>query len=85
VEAAIKQLNKDLDGVIEGMSRISGREDRTIYDPGLLEFAAEIIGDALERASQPGAAGLKREKLVRIQGRLIGLLRRVRMREWTGG
>ena len=51
VEAAVKMLGKDLDGVIEVMSRVSSRDDhdRTIYDPGLLEFSGEIVADAIAR------------------------------------
>ena len=71
----VKLLNKDLDGVIDGMSRIAGPDDRaragardepSIYDPGLLEFSVEILADGLKLASQPGpqATGIKKEKLV---------------------
>jgi serine/threonine-protein kinase len=94
IDPAIKLLSRDLDGVIDGLSRITVPDDwaRTkasepgIFDPGLLEFSVEVVADALRLASQPGApAGeIKREKLVAIQGRLMNFLRRVRMSEWAG-
>ncbi len=94
IDCALKLLNKDLDGVIDGMSRIAGPDERaragardepSIYDPGLLEFSVEILADALKLASQsvPQAAEIKKEKLVGIQNRLISYLRRVRMSEWA--
>ena len=94
IDCALKLLNKDLDGVIDGMSRIAGPDERArpgvrdepnIYDPGLLEFSVEILADALKLASQPGpqAAGINKDKLVGIQNRLISYLRRVRMSEWA--
>ncbi len=94
IDCALKVLNKDLDGVIENMSRIAGPEERarpgardepSIYDPGLLEFSVEIVADALKLASQPGpqTGEIKKEKLVGIQNRLISYLRRVRMSEWV--
>ncbi len=94
IDSALKLLNKDLDGVIDGMSRIAGPDERArasardepnIYDPGLLEFSVEILGNALKLASQPGpqTAAIKKEKLVGIQNRLISYLRRVRMSEWA--
>src|SRR5208337_4320282 len=93
IDCALKLLNKDLDGVIDGMSRIAGPDERartgardepSIYDPGLLEFSVEILGDALKLAAQsPQAAEIKKEKLVGIQNRLISYLRRVRMAEWA--
>ncbi len=94
IDCALKVLNKDLDGVIENMSRIAGPEERarqgardepSIYDPGLLEFSVEIVGDALKLASQPGpqTGEIKKEKLVGIQNRLISYMRRVRMSEWV--
>jgi hypothetical protein len=90
IDCALKLLNKDLDGVLDGMSRIAGPDERarpgardepSIYDPGLLEFSVEILGDALKLASQPGpqAAGINKDKLVAVQNRLAGYLRRVRM------
>jgi serine/threonine-protein kinase len=84
VEAAVKMLGKDLDGVIEAMSRVSSRDDRTIYDPGLLEFSGEIVADAIGLAGQPGTVDIKRDKLGGIQGRLMRFLRRVRLAEWAG-
>jgi serine/threonine-protein kinase len=84
MESAIKMLNKDLDGVIQGMSRVSGREDRTIFEPGLLEFSGEIVADALTMASQPGVVEIKRTRLLPIQGQLMRFLRRVRSAEWAG-
>jgi serine/threonine-protein kinase len=94
IDPAIKLLGKDLDGVIDGMSRITLPDDRArsnasepgIFDPGILEFSVEVVADALKLASLPGApAGeIKREKLVAIQGRLMSFLRRVRMSEWVG-
>ena len=62
-----------------------GRDEPNIYDPGLLEFSVEILADALELASQPGpqASEIRKEKLVRIQNRLVSYLRRVRMSEWA--
>jgi serine/threonine-protein kinase len=90
IDCAVKLLNKDLEGVLEGMSRIAGPGDRAgpgardepgIYDPGLLEFSVEILADALKLASQPGpqAAGINKDKLIGVQNRLISYLRRVRM------
>lgn len=60
-------------------------DEPTIYDPGLLEFSVEILGDALKLASQPGpqSGEIKKEKLVGIQNRLISYLRRVRISEWA--
>jgi len=94
IDSALKLLNKDLDGVIDGMSRVAGPDERAragardepnIYDPGRLEFGVEILADALKLASQSGpqAAEIKREKLVGIQNRLISYLRKVRMSEWA--
>jgi eukaryotic-like serine/threonine-protein kinase len=94
IDCALKLLSKDLDGVIDGMARIAGADERAragardepnIYDPGLLEFSVEILADALKLASQPGpqASEIKKEKLVGIQNRLISYLRRVRMSEWA--
>ncbi len=83
VEAAVKLLGKDLDGVIEVMSRVSSRDDRTIYDPGLLELSGEIVANAIALAAQPGSVDIKREKLVGIQTRLMRFLRRVRLAEWA--
>ncbi|HMF36892.1 MAG TPA: protein kinase [Isosphaeraceae bacterium] len=94
IDCALKLLNQDLDGVIDGTSRIAGPDERAragardepnIYDPGLLEFSVEILADALKLASQsvPQAAEIKKEKLVGIQNRLISYLRRVRMSEWA--
>src|SRR5208282_4435578 len=94
IDCALKLLSKDLDGVIDGMSRISGPDERpragardepNIYDPGLLEFSVEILADALKLASQSGppAAEIKKVKLVGIQNRLISYLRKVRMSEWA--
>ena len=94
IDCALKLLSKDLDGVIDGMARIAGPDERAragardepnIYDPGLLEFSVEILADALKLASQPGpqASEIKKEKLVGIQNRLISFLRRVRMSEWA--
>jgi eukaryotic-like serine/threonine-protein kinase len=90
IDCALKLLNKDLEGVLEGMSRITGPDERTrpgardepgIYDPGLLEFSVEILADALKLASQPGpqAAGINKDKLAAVQFRLVSYLRRVRM------
>jgi serine/threonine-protein kinase len=90
IDCALKLLNKDLDGVLDGMSRIAGPDERArpgardepnIYDPGLLEFSVEILADALKLASQPGpqAAGINKDKLVGVQNRLVSYLRRVRM------
>jgi serine/threonine-protein kinase len=86
IEAAVKMLGRDLDGVIEVMSRVSSRDDhdRTIYDPGLLEFSGELVADAIAQASQPGTVDVKREKLGGIQTRLMRFLRRVRLSEWAG-
>ncbi len=94
IDCALKLLNKDLDGVIDGMARIAGPDERartgprdepSIYDPGLLEFSVEILADALKPASQSGPppAEIKKEKLVAIQNRLISYLRKVRMAEWA--
>ena len=94
IDCALKLLNKDLDGVIDGMSRIAGPDERarvgsrdepSIYDPGLLEFSVEILADALKLASQPGpqAGEIKKEKLIAIQNRLSSYLRKVRMSEWA--
>jgi serine/threonine-protein kinase len=90
IDCAVKLLNKDLEGVLEGMSRLAGPTDRAgpgahdeprIYDPGLLEFSAEILADALKLASQPGpqTAGINKDKLIAVQNRLVSYLRRVRM------
>jgi serine/threonine-protein kinase len=93
IDPAIKLLNRDLEGVIQGLSRIagadergrvSGRDEPSVDDPGLLEFSAEIGSDALELASAPGAGESKREKLSAIQSRLLAFLRRVQTREWMG-
>ncbi len=94
IDCALKLLNKDLDGVIDGMSRIAGPDERartgardepSIYDPGLLEFSVEILADALKPAapSGPPTAEIKKQKLVEIQNRLISYLRKVRMAEWA--
>jgi serine/threonine-protein kinase len=90
IDCGLKLLNKDLEGVLEGMSRISGpdergrtgaRDETVIHDPGLLEFSVEILADALKLASQPGpqAAGINKDKLAAVQYRLVSYLRRVRM------
>ncbi len=95
IDSAIKLLNRDLEGVIQGLSRVAGSEDRnrvlgrdelSVDDPGLLEFAAEIGTDALELASGPGAGAgeSRREKVSAIQSRLLASLRRVQTREWMG-
>ena len=94
IDCALKLLSEDLDGVIDGMARIAGPDERAragardepnIYDPGLLEFSVEILADALKPASRPGpqASEIKKQKLVGIQNRLISYLRRVRMSEWA--
>jgi hypothetical protein len=88
-------LGRDLDGVIAGMSgltfaldkpRISTREELRLFDPGLLEYGAEIASQAIKLASQAGvsAGEIKRDKLLGIQARLVTSLRRVRMSEWNG-
>jgi hypothetical protein len=84
--SALKLLESDVDGVIEGMSRLSGRDDRTIIDPGLLEFSIEIVADAIRLTSRAGmpAPEIKRDRLIRIQIRLMNFLRRVRWSEWLG-
>jgi serine/threonine-protein kinase len=90
IDCALKLLTKDLDGVLDGMSRIAApdehvrpgvRDEPNIYDPGLLEFSVEILADALKLASQPGpqAAGINKDKLIGVQNRLVSYLRRVRM------
>jgi serine/threonine-protein kinase len=95
IDAAIKLLNRDIEGVIQGMSRIAGSDDRararvqdepSLDDPGLLELSAEISSDALELAFAPGAGAgeSKRDKLYGIQGRLLTFLRQVQTREWMG-
>ena len=94
LDPAIKLLTRDLDGVYDGMARISLPDDRPrgasgepgIFDPGLLEFGVEILADAIKLASQPGVPvqQLQREKLIGIQNRMINFLRRVRMSEWAG-
>jgi eukaryotic-like serine/threonine-protein kinase len=73
-------LNRDLDGVIERISRIANRTDRPVSDPGLIDFCVEIVTDALKLVSQPGTTGqaVLRPKLTGIQGRLLILLDRVR-------
>ncbi len=94
IDPAIKLLAKDLDGVYDGMSRVTLPDDRPgsssaapgIFDPGLIEFGVEVLADAIKLASQPGAPvqQLQRAKLIGIQSRMIGFLRRVRMSEWAG-
>ena len=86
-------MNKDLDGVIDGMAGLPDRtsvpgrkpDEPSIYDPGLLEFSVDILADALEPASQPGpqTGEIKKEKLTAIQNRLSSYLRKVRMSEWA--
>jgi eukaryotic-like serine/threonine-protein kinase len=94
IEAALKLLARDLDGVIEAMSHVAGsdqrgrgaaRDEPNIYDPGLLEFSVEIVADALALASQPGpqAGAIKTDRLAGTQDRLITYLRKVRMSEWA--
>jgi serine/threonine-protein kinase len=94
LDPAIKLLTRDLDGVYDGMSRVTLPDDRSrnssaepgIFDPGLLEFSVEILADAIKLASQPGAPvqQLQRERLIGIQARMINFLRKVRMSEWVG-
>jgi hypothetical protein len=90
VDPALKLLARDLDGVIDTMSRVAGPDERTrstardepnIYDPGLIEFSVEIVADALSLASQPGpqAGAIKTDRLAGIQNRLM----RVRLSEWA--
>jgi serine/threonine-protein kinase len=83
LESATKLLNKDLDGVAEGMAGVAGRGDSKRFEPGLLEFCIEIVSDAIHSASQPGAPALKRD-LAETQVRLIRALRQVRASEWAG-
>ncbi|QEH37384.1 Serine/threonine-protein kinase PknB [Aquisphaera giovannonii] len=90
---ALKLLTGDLDGVIAGMSGLTfavdrpaaqGREELRLFDPGLLEFGAEIASRAIKLTGQAGesAGQIKRDKLVGIQRRLMVSLRRVRELEW---
>jgi serine/threonine-protein kinase len=83
LKSAIKLLEKDLDGVAEGMAGVAGRGDSKRFEPGLLEFCIEIVSDAIHSASQPGAPALKRD-LAETQVRLIRALRQVRASEWAG-
>ncbi|WP_076351454.1 protein kinase domain-containing protein [Paludisphaera borealis] len=73
-------LKRDLDGVIERVSRIANRTDRPVSDPGLIDFCVEIVTDALKLVSQPGTTGqaVLRPKLTGLQVRLLILLDRVR-------
>jgi serine/threonine-protein kinase len=94
IDPALKLLARDLDGVIDAMSRIASPDERArspardepnIYDPGLIEFSVEIVADALSLASQPGpqAGAIKTDRLAAIQDRLITYLRKVRMSDWA--
>ncbi len=94
IDCGIALLSRDLDGVIDGMSRIAAPDERArpgardgvnLYDPGLIEFSVEVVADALRLATQPGplASDLKKQKLAAIQSRLAGYLRRVQMLEWA--
>ena len=94
IDPALKLMARDLDGVIDAMSRVAGpdqrprsapREGPNIYDPGLIEFSVEIVADALWLACQPGpqAGAIKTDRLAGIQDRLITYLRKVRMSEWA--
>ncbi|WP_165232453.1 protein kinase domain-containing protein [Aquisphaera insulae] len=95
LDPAIKLLGRDLDGVIAGMTgltfavdkpRAASRDALRLFDPGLLEFGAEIASQAVKMTGQAGvsAAEIKRNQLVGIQGRLVASLRRVRIAEWNG-
>jgi serine/threonine-protein kinase len=96
VDTAIKLCHKDYEGVIKGISQVTGLDDRakglareepSLYDPGKLEFCLEIVSDALHQIIQPGSGvgALERDRLAAIKGRLHGFLRRVQMKEWWGG
>ena len=80
LETAEVLLKRDLDGVIERISRIVNRTDRPVSDPGLLDFCVEIVTDALKVEPRPGATGQAglHATLSRIQARLLILLDRVR-------
>jgi serine/threonine-protein kinase len=86
IQSSLKMLSKDVDGVIEGMTRVAQLGDSTRYEPGLLEFSVEIVADAAKLASQPGtsASESKTKLLLETQLRLTRALRQVRMDQWAG-
>jgi|GEM_PF-903355 len=80
LEAADALLKRDVDGVIERVSRILDRTDRPVSDPGLIDFCVEIVTDALETAAPPGLTGaaVLKPKLTALRSRLLILRNRVR-------
>jgi len=80
LEAADSLLKRDLDGVVERVSRILDRTDRPVSDPGLIDFCVEIVTDAIETAAPPGLTGVAvlKPKLTALQSRLLILRNRVR-------
>jgi serine/threonine-protein kinase len=86
IQSSVKLLSKDVDGVIEGMTRVAQLGDSTRYEPGLLEFSVEIVADAAKLASQSGtsASESKTKLLLETQLRLTRALRQVRMDQWAG-
>lgn len=80
LDAADALLNRDVDGVIERVSRILDRTDRPVSDPGLIDFCVEIVTDAIEMAAPPDLTGVAvlKPKLTTLQSRLLTLRNRVR-------
>jgi serine/threonine-protein kinase len=79
LEAAERVLRRDVDGVIGRLGRIVESRDRPLSDPGLVDFCAELVVDALHATEQPGATGsaAQRPALAALRGRLLLLRNRV--------
>ncbi|WP_337177122.1 serine/threonine-protein kinase [Paludisphaera sp.] len=79
LDAAESMLLRDVDGVIGRVRNVLDSRDRPLSDPGLVDFALEIVADALRAIDQPGATGAaaQRPELAALRGRLLLLRNRV--------
>ncbi|MFO0891947.1 MAG: protein kinase [Isosphaeraceae bacterium] len=93
VDTAIKLCHKDYEGVLKGIALVTGldvplkapgREQPRLYDPGKLEFCAEIVADALHAKGQSGSGvgTIERDRLSEIEKSLLLFLRRVERKDW---
>jgi serine/threonine-protein kinase len=79
LDAGEALLRRDVDGVIGRVRRVLESKERPLTDPGLVDFALEIVADALLVIGQPGATGAaaQRPDLAVLRGRLLLLRNRV--------
>lgn len=80
LDAADALIQRDVDGVVERVSRVLDRTDRPVSDPGLIDFCVEIVTDAIAMTAPPGLTGVAvlKPKLTTLQNRLLILRNRVR-------